>query len=128
IRKGMAVFSPAGVIGQISDVGWISARVMLLTDHSSAIDAVVQRTRARGIVQGALEEGCHVKYLRRAEEIAVGDKIVTTGLDRIFPQGLLVGEATQVALYGRDTLFGAVVRPAVELDRLEEVLIAAPGA
>jgi len=127
IEKNMAVVSPQGVIGQISEVSWLAARVLLLTDHNSAIDALVQRTRARGIAQGALEEGCHIKYLRRAEDIALGDRVVTTGLDGIFPKGLMIGEAVEVARYSRDSLHGAVIRPSVELDRIEEVLVLAPG-
>jgi rod shape-determining protein MreC len=127
IEKNMAVVSPEGVVGQVAEVSWLAARVLLLTDHNSGIDALVQRTRARGIAQGALEEGCHMKYLRRAEDIAMGDRVVTTGLDGIFPKGLLIGEAVEVARYSRDALHGAVVRPTVELDRVEEVLVLAPG-
>lgn len=127
IEKNMAVVSPEGVVGQISEVSWLASRVLLLTDHNSGIDALVQRTRARGIAQGALEEGCHLKYLRRAEDIGIGDRVLTTGLDGIFPKGLMIGVAVEVARYSRDALHGAVIRPSVELDRLEEVLVLAPG-
>ncbi len=126
VRRGLAVLSPQGVVGQIVEVSRTASRVMLLTDHNSGIDAIVQRTRARGIVQGAQEEGCHMNYLKRDEDVAVGDRVVTSGLDGIFPKGLVVGEVVEVSRRHRGLLQVAVVRPSAELDRIEEVLIADP--
>ena len=123
IRKGMAVLSPEGVVGQISEVSHTVAQVLVLTDHNSGIDAVVQRSRARGIVQGGLEEGCHMKYLRRGEDVAIGDRVVTSGLDGIFPKGLMIGAVVDVSLRNRGLLQTAVVQPTAPLDRIEEVLI-----
>lgn len=123
VRRGMAVLSPQGVVGQISRASRTASRVLLLTDHNSGIDAFVQRTRARGIVQGAHEEGCHMKYLRRDEDVVPGDRVLTSGLDGIFPKGVLIGEVIEVARRNRDLLQVAVVRPSAELDRIEEVLV-----
>jgi len=123
IRRGMAVLSPQGVVGQISEVSHTVSQVLVLTDHNSGIDAVVQRSRARGIVQGGLEEGCHMKYVRRGEDVAVGDRVVTSGLDGIFPKGLMIGEVVEVSLRNRGLLQMAIVRPTAPLDRIEEVLI-----
>ncbi len=123
IRKGMAVLSPQGVVGQIVEVSYTVAQVLVLTDHNSGIDAVVQRSRARGIVQGGLEEGCQMKYLRRGEDVTVGDRVVTSGLDGIFPKGLIIGEVVDVSLRNRGLLQMAVVQPTAPLDRIEEVLI-----
>src|SRR5271169_1647016 len=88
VHKNMAVLSPFGVVGQTMSTGAHSARVLLLTDHNSGIDAVVQRSRARGIVEGALDGGCVMKYVKREEDVEVGDRIVTSGLDGIFPKGM----------------------------------------
>jgi rod shape-determining protein MreC len=123
VRRGMAVLSPQGVVGQITQASRTASRVLLLTDHNSGIDAFVQRSRARGIVQGAHEEGCHMKYLRRDEDVVSGDRVLTSGLDGIFPKGVLIGDVVEVARRHRDLLQVAVVRPSAEFDRIEEVLV-----
>jgi rod shape-determining protein MreC len=123
VRAGMAVLSPRGVVGQVTQVSRTASRVLLLTDHNSGIDAFVQRSRARGIVQGTPDEGCQMKYLRRDEDVVPGDRVLTSGLDGIFPKGILIGEVVEVARRHRDLLQVAVVRPSVDLDRIEEVLV-----
>ncbi len=123
IRRGMAVLSPQGVVGQIAEVGQSAARVLLLTDRNSGIDAVIQRSRARGIVQGALQEGCSMEYLRPGEDVIVGDRVMTSGLDGIFPKGIVIGEVSELLFRHRGLLRAAVVRPHTQLDRIEEVLI-----
>lgn len=123
VRAGMAVLSPRGVVGQVAQAGRTASRVLLLTDHNSGIDAFVQRSRARGIVQGTPDEGCHMKYLRRDEDVVPGDRVLTSGLDGIFPKGVLIGKVVEVARRHRDLLQVAVVHPSVELDHIEEVLV-----
>jgi len=127
VNKSMAVLSPFGVVGQTTTVSANSAKVLLVTDHNSGIDAVVQRSRARGIVEGALDGGCVMKYLKRGEEVQVGDRIVTSGLDGIFPKGIMIGEVTHVTRGNRGLLQVADVKPSVPLDRIEEVLVTGPG-
>jgi rod shape-determining protein MreC len=116
------------VVGQITQVSHTASRVLVLTDSNSGIDAVVQRSRARGIVQGGVDAGCSMKYLRRAEDVSVGDRIVTSGLDNIFPKGILIGTAVAVELRDRGLLQAAVIQPSAPLDQLEEVLIVDPRA
>ncbi|MBI4514907.1 MAG: rod shape-determining protein MreC [Deltaproteobacteria bacterium] len=128
IRKGFAVLSPQGAIGQVIATSPHSARVLLLTDHNSGVDAVVQRSRARGIVAGALADGCVMKYVERGEDVEVGDRVTTSGLDGIFPKGILIGEITKVSRNHRGLLQVAEIRPSAPLDRLEEVLVVEPGA
>ena len=123
VRKNMAVLSPFGVVGQTMATGAHSARVLLLTDHNSGIDAVVQRSRARGIVAGALDGGCVMKYVKREEDVEVGDRIVTSGLDGIFPRGVIIGEVAHVTRGNRGLLQVADVKPVTPLDRIEEVLV-----
>jgi rod shape-determining protein MreC len=124
VHKNAAVLSPLGVVGQIMSTGARSARVLLITDHNSGVDALVQRSRARGIVEGALDGGCVMKYLKRGEDVEVGDRVVTSGLDGIFPKGIIVGEVTRVTRGNRGLLQVAEIKPAVPLDRIEEVLVA----
>jgi len=128
VHKNMAVVSPFGVVGQTTTVSAHSARVLLITDHNSGVDAVVQRSRARGIVEGALDGGCVMKYLKRGEDVEVGDRIVTSGLDGIFPKGIMIGEVTHVTRGNRGLLQVADVKPTVALDRIEEVLVVGGGA
>lgn len=123
IRTGMAVLAPRGVVGRISEVSRSAARVLLLTDNNSGIDAIVQRSRARGIVQGTQDQGCRMNYLGRDVDVVPGDRVVTSGLDGIFPKGVVIGEIADVSLEHRGLLRSGVVIPSVDLDALEEVLI-----
>ena len=128
VHKGMAVLSPFGVIGQTMATGAHAARVLLITDHNSGVDAIVQRSRARGIVEGSLDGRCVMKYLKRGEDVEVGDQIVTSGLDGIFPKGIMVGTVTHVTRGNRGLLQVAEVKPSVPLNEIEEVLVVKGGA
>jgi len=123
VKKGMAVISPAGVIGQILKTAPHYATVLLLTDYNSAIDSIVQRTRAKAIVEGKGENRCQLKYLRRAEEVAVGDVVVTSGLGGNFPKGLMVGEIKKVDKKGHGVFQYAELVPSVDMTQLEEVFV-----
>jgi rod shape-determining protein MreC len=123
VVKGAAVLSPAGIVGQVFLVGATAARVLLITDHNSGVDAIVQRTRARGIVEGAVTEGCGLKFVKRTEDLQAGDVVVTAGVDGIFPRGLPIGQLTSVDKRGQGLFQYATVRPFVDFDRLEEVLV-----
>lgn len=123
IGRNAAVISPHGVVGQTIATSARSARVLLLTDHNSGIDAVVQRSRARGIVKGALDGRCVMKYLQRGDDVVPGDRVVTSGLDGVFPKGILIGEVTDVGLDPRGLLKTADVVPSAPLARVEEVLV-----
>src|SRR4030043_1620786 len=80
VRKGMAVISPEGVIGQILKTALHYSTVLLITDYNSAIDSIIQRTRAKAIVEGKGEHRCKRKYLLRTEDVVAGDRGVTSGL------------------------------------------------
>jgi rod shape-determining protein MreC len=123
VRKGMAVISPAGVIGQILKIAPHYATVLLITDYNSAVDSIVERTRAKAIVEGKGENRCQLKYLLRTEEVAVGDAVVTSGLGGNFPKGLMVGEVKKVDKKGHGVFQYAELVPSVDMTRLEEVLI-----
>ena len=123
VKKGMAVISPAGVIGQILKTAPHYATVLLITDYNSAIDSIVQRTRAKAIVEGKGENRCQLKYLLRTEEVAVGDAVVTSGLAGNFPKGLMVGEIKKVDKKGHGVFQSAELTPSVDLAKLEEVFV-----
>ena len=123
VRKGMAVISPEGVVGQILKASPHYATVLLLTDYNSAVDSIVQKTRARAIVEGKGENRCQLKYLLRTEEVSAGDVVLTSGLSGNFPKGLLIGEIRGVEKKGRGVFQYAELIPSVDLTRLEEVLV-----
>ncbi|HVP80049.1 MAG TPA: rod shape-determining protein MreC [Thermodesulfobacteriota bacterium] len=123
VKKGMAVISAAGVIGQILKTAPHYATVLLITDYNSAVDSIVQRTRAKAIVEGNGENRCQLKYLLRTEEVAVGDAIVTSGLAGNFPKGLMVGEIKRVDKKGHGVFQYAELVPSVDLTKLEEVFV-----
>jgi rod shape-determining protein MreC len=123
VRQGMAVIAPEGVIGQILKTAPYHSTVLLLTDYNSAIDSIVQRTRAKAIVEGKGENRCQLKYLLRTEEVAAGDIVVTSGLGGNFPKGLMVGEIRSVDKKGHGVFQYAELVPSVDLTKLEEVLV-----
>ena len=128
VVKGMAVLAPQGVVGQVVASSPNAARVLLLEDSSSGVDAIVQRSRARGIVEGGANGGCALKYVKRREDIQVGDRIVTSGLDGIFPKGVPIGEITSLAPGERGLFQTADIQPAVDVSKIEEVLVVAAPA
>jgi len=125
VKRGMAVVTPLGIVGQVVYLGPHTAKVLLITDPNSGVDSLVQRTRARGIVSGSAESGTVMKYVRRSDDIQEGDRLVTSGLDSIFPKGLMVGTATKVRKQNLGLFQLVEVTPAVVSSRVEEVLIVA---
>jgi rod shape-determining protein MreC len=123
VARGAAALAPEGVVGQIFLASRHAARVLLVSDHNSGVDALVQRTRARGIVQGTVDAGCALKYVKRTEDVQVGDALVTSGLDGIFPKGLPIGRVVAIDKRGQGLFQSAEVAPRVDFDRLEELLI-----
>jgi rod shape-determining protein MreC len=123
LRRDMAVISTNGVVGKLIAVSHDAARVLLISDHNSALDAIDQRSRARGIIAGVVEDGMAMKYVERSEDIKPGDIIVTSGMDGIFPRRLLVGTVVRVSREGPDLFLNVEVKPAVDFRELEQVMI-----
>ncbi|MBI2962423.1 MAG: rod shape-determining protein MreC [Deltaproteobacteria bacterium] len=123
VRGGLAVVSADGVVGRIAQASPHASRVLLISDHNSGVDALVQRTRARGIVEGALSGTCSMKYIKRGDEIDANDVVVTSGLDGIFPKGLRIGRVSGVTRKHVGLYQVAEVVPSVDFAKLEEVLV-----
>ena len=123
VQKGMAVVSPAGVVGRVVSTSPNAARVLLLEDPSSGVDVLVQRSRARGIVEGSLNGGCQLKYVKHREDLRVGDLVATSGLDGIFPRGVAVGTISRLSREEGGLFQTAEVEPAVDFNKLEEVMV-----
>jgi len=123
LREGMPVAAVDGVIGQLVKVADRSSRVLLITDHASGVAAIIQRSRARGVVKGRGGGSCALEFSLPGEDVKVGDTVITSGIGRKFPKGLPIGEVTMVKK-GEFGIFQTVeVHPTVNLARLEEVLV-----
>lgn len=123
IVEDAAVVARAGVVGRTIATSAHSARVQLITDHNSGVDAIVQRSRARGIVKGGVDGRLVMKYIDREESVVAGDLIVTSGLSGIFPKGIAIGEVVRAWKDSRGLMQEAEVVPVVPLNRIEEVLV-----
>ena len=124
LQPGMAVVTPAGVVGQVLRTGAHAADVLLLADPSSRVAARNQRSRARATATGSGDgKPLRLEYALRTEDFQEGDVLLTAGTDGIFPPGLLVGTLTAVERKSVGTLQPAEVHPAVDTLRLEEVLV-----
>jgi rod shape-determining protein MreC len=122
VASGQAVLAPDGVVGRVIRAYPRSALVLLLTDRSSGIDAIVQRTRDQGVVRGRGGATCELQYLDRSSEVEIGDTIVTSGMGGGFPKGVWLGRVSAVDR-GGEMFLGVDVRPTADLAHLEEVLV-----
>ncbi len=124
VDRGMPVVVPEGVVGQTIECAERSCKVMLITDRNSGVDVMIQRTRARGVLEGLGRKGpCALKYVARTEDVLEGDRVITSGLGGVYPKGLLVGGVTSVSKEGYGLFQQVEVSPQVDFDRLEEVMI-----
>ena len=129
IREGLGVVSPQGVVGRILRVSEKFSTVLTLIDPTSSIDGVVQRSRTRGILSGQVNSMMiRMRYLDRLEDVVGGDMVVSSGFGWIFPAGLLIGYVTEVIPSPNSIVQSVILRPAVDIYRLEEVFVAFPPA
>jgi rod shape-determining protein MreC len=117
----MAVIAPAGIVGRIVMPGALASKVQLLIDRNAAAAALVARSRAQGIVAGTGETRFRMEYVPTVSDIVVGDTVVTSGLDGIYPKGLVIGRIDSIDKTGSAWQIGIV--PAVDFSSLEQVLV-----
>lgn len=129
VEPGMPVLSASGLIGQTVDVTRHSARVRLITDQRSGVAAILQATRAEGILRGSIDGALSLEFVSRETTVTLGDVVLTSGMGGVYPKGLLIGEVSDVRLSDADLHPHIQVRPSVALTGLEEVvvLVGAPG-
>jgi rod shape-determining protein MreC len=123
ISVGMAVVHTRGVVGQVISTGPTSSRILLISDHSSGVDAIVQGSRVRGVVEGSGAQLCELRYVTREYPVKQGEVILTSGMDGIFPKGLIIGTVSAVEQSGGAIFQTVELKPAVDFTRLEEVLV-----
>jgi rod shape-determining protein MreC len=123
VRRDMGVITPEGVVGKVFAVYPDTSQVLLLTDKESGVGALVETSRAQGPVRGTGEPLLGLQYISNDIKIEPGEKILTSGQDRIFPKDLPVGTVTQVQPDRHSPFLKISVKPAARLDGLEEVLV-----
>lgn len=124
IRVDMPVITPDGIVGKVKDVYPYTAQVLMISDRDSGAGVILQNSRLQGILRGSPQGELHVSDIMSDEKIDVGEQVVTSGGDRIYPKGLPVGTVTQVSPDRDNDPFLAIrVKPATDLNRLEEVLV-----
>jgi rod shape-determining protein MreC len=123
VRRNAPVVATEGLVGRVIAVTPSTAQVLLITDPRSAIGVVLQRSREAAVVEGQGQGELRLKYVARSRELASGELVVTSGLSGVFPRGLPVGSVAAVAREQGALYQEAAVRPAANMDHLEEVLI-----
>ncbi len=123
VTLGLPVLSGGGIVGRIVETYSHYAKVMLIVDRNSGADAMVQRTRVRGILQGKGGNRCSLEYVPKNVDIEVGDLVLASGLGGIYPAGQVFGRVTQVDKNPSGPFQEIIVTPGGNLSLLEEVLI-----
>ena len=120
---GQAVLTVSGAVGHVFKPSKRTSHVMLITDRYSVVDAIIQKTRTHGLVEGKSKESCILQYVERTEDVKDGDLIVTGGLDNIFPKGFPLGVITNVERKTKNTSLLIEVKPVVDANKVEEVFV-----
>ncbi|MBE6094693.1 MAG: rod shape-determining protein MreC [Schwartzia succinivorans] len=125
VQKNMAVITARGLVGTVTDAGPISSKVQLILDPRSAAGALVQRSRVAGVVKGTPDDAMHPRMVNvpKSQDMAVGDIIVTSGFGGIYPKGIMVGTVSAVKNDSGGLLHYAVIEPATDFQRLEDVAV-----
>jgi rod shape-determining protein MreC len=124
VETGMAVITPDGIVGKVSRADRSTSQVLLITDPLSGAGVLLERLRVNGILKGTQSGQPEVINVMADEKIEIGDRLITTGGDRVYPKGLPVGTVINVAPdRERDPFLSIRVKPAVNIGRLEEVLV-----
>lgn len=119
VVTGMVARSSRGVVGQVVQVSDNYSKILLANAHSSAIDAIVQNSRVRGILKGTGEDGYILQYVLKNAKVKVGDKVVTAGIGGVFPAGIMLGTVSKVHSKRRGMFLDIIVEPAVDFARME---------
>jgi len=122
VRPDMAVMAPAGVVGRVVVPSARAAKVQLLVDRAAAAGVLIERSRSQGVAVGNGDEFLRMEYVSEIADVAVGDRVVTSGIDGIYPKGYIVGKVEAVEKNG-NSYKQILVRPAVDFSSVEEVLV-----
>ena len=126
IKRGFVAITYLGLVGRVIETGDTTSRVMLINDPGLGVSAIVQRSRQEGLVTGTLGHSLIMKYLPKDADIRVSDVIITSGLTKGYPKGLLIGRVVNIGEEFSGLSRYCQIKPAVNLSSIEEVLIIIP--
>jgi rod shape-determining protein MreC len=121
VRRNLAVITPEGIVGKIVEVFPTSSQVLLINDKESGVGALFAGTRTHGVVKGSGDPNPRMDYIVNDEKVQIGDKILTSGEDHIFPKDLPIGKVESAKPSAPFQVIS--IDPAARLDRLEDVLV-----
>ena len=123
LAVGMPVCDSSGVIGQISECGATSSVVRLITDEGSSVSAMIQSSRAQGMLEGSADGTLRLSLVRTDQTVEVGDLVVTSGLGGVYPKGLPLGRVTNIERTSGSLYYSITVRSLSSTDSFEEVIV-----
>jgi len=123
VKEGLPVLAPEGIVGRIVGVYPEYSKVMLIVDRKSSADAMVQRTRIRGMLKGKGGNRCSLEFVPKNADVQVGDLVLASGLVGLYPKGLVFGKVTAANKKNPGVFQEIEVSPNVDLSTLEEVLV-----
>ncbi|MFB3814245.1 MAG: rod shape-determining protein MreC [Terriglobales bacterium] len=122
VKADMAVIVPAGIVGKIIRVLPNTSQVLLISDQFSGVGAILEKSRLQGILKGTPAGHTMLHYVMADEKVEIGEMVLTSGGDRIFPKGLPIGRVSEVEP-GPDSFLNIWVKPSSQLSKVEEVLV-----
>ena len=123
IRRNMPVATATGIVGRVISVGPVHAVVQVITDKHAGVGAMLQNSRANGEIRGLDSGQCELQNIPSSEVIEVGETVITSGLDRIYPKGLVVGRIERLEVDPNASWHKIIVRPSAPVDRVEQVFV-----
>ncbi len=123
VATGMPVLTHRGLVGRVTETNSHSSKVLLITDVTSSVNALIQESRATGVIQGRIGQGLVMRYIQQEEGIKTNDLVLTSGLGGNFPTRLIIGQVTAVKKKEVELFQEAEVRPAVDFHALEMVMV-----
>ena len=122
VTANMAVIAPTGLVGRVVTPTQHASKVQLMIDRQAAAGALVERSRAQGIVTGENKDTLGMEFVPATADVKVGDTVVTSGVDGIYPKGFVIGRIEQIDK--GNAIYKLIrVRPSVDFNTLEEVLV-----
>lgn len=123
IKAGNAVITELGLVGRVLETSVGASKIILISDLDNAVSALIQRSRVEGLVTGTLLGGLAMRYLEKDSDVLAGDIVLTSGLTKNYPASILIGEVKEVKEEPQGLGRYCVIKPAVDLRKVEEVLV-----
>lgn len=123
IKAGNIVITELGLVGRVIEASNATSKIMLINDPDSSVACVIQRSREEGLASGTLLGELVIRYLEIDSDVAIGDNVLTSGLTENYPASILIGEVKKIIEEQQGLGKYCIVKPAVDLKRIEEVLV-----